>query len=80
MGRFLRVFVLGFVSSLLSFVFDYMQQVPVYMPKAFPRVNLLRFLEIFWFYDFIFALVLAVVVSSVLSELYDKIKQRYLFD
>ncbi len=78
--RFLRVFVAGFVSALLSFVYDYMQEIPVYMPAGFPRLNLLRFLEIFWFYDFIGALVFAFMLSATLLELFNEIKQRYLYD
>lgn len=65
----IRLFVLGFLSALLSFLFDYLKEIP--NEKAW------RFMELLWALDFGVALLFATVLGFTLSGVYNEIHHRY---
>lgn len=71
-ARLLRVFLFGFVSGLLSFLTDYVQE--------FPDHRLFRILEFMWGIDLVFGVVFAVVFAVVLDSVHRSIRYRFSFD
>lgn len=71
-AKLLRVFLFGFVSGLLSFLTDYVQE--------FPDHRLFRILEFMWGIDLVFGLVFAVVLAVVLGSVHRSICYRFSLD
>lgn len=71
-GKLIRCFVFGFISGLLSFLYDYI--------KELPGKGILRLLDYIWIFDFCAGVVFAVVLASLLSNIYSEIKNRFLYD
>ncbi len=71
-GELLKVFVFGFLSGLVSFLYDYIKEIP--------GKGIFRLLEFFWAVDFSLALVFAVVLGFTLSAIHTEIRQRFLYD
>ena len=68
----LRVFLFGFLSAVVSFLYDYIKEIP---GKGF-----LRLLEFFWALDFSLAIVFGVMLCFLLSSIHTQIGQRYVLD
>ena len=68
----LRLFVLGFLSGICSFFFDYIQEIP--------NGIIFRLLEYFWMLDFSLALVFAALFGNLLLHIYKEIQSRYQYD
>ncbi|MBQ8357174.1 MAG: hypothetical protein IJX39_05130 [Clostridia bacterium] len=71
-GQLIRCFVFGFISGLLSFLYDYI--------KELPGEGFLHVLEFTWIFDFCGAVLFAVLFTSLLSNIYSEIKNRFLYD
>ena len=71
-GKLLKCYLVGFLSGLCSFLFDYL--------KEWPDTKLFRLLEFFWAVDFLFAVGAAISAGLLLSHLFGKIKERYRFE
>lgn len=71
-GELLRVYIFGFVSGLLSFLTDYVQEIP--------SGRLFRILEFMWGFDLVFGAVFVVMLSLALSRIYSSIQYRFSFD
>ena len=71
-GKLIRCFVLGFVSGLISFLYDYI--------KELPGKGILRLLDYVWIFDLCAGIVFAVTLASLLSNIYGEIKNRFLYD
>jgi hypothetical protein len=71
-GKLIRCFVFGFISGLLSFLFDYI--------KELPGKGILRLLDYIWILDFCAGILFAAVLASLLSNVYSEIKNRFLYD
>ena len=68
----IHTFIWGFLSALLSFLYDYI--------KEFPSHKFFRFLELFWAFDLVMALAFGVVWIVLLSNIHAQIKQRFALD
>ena len=71
-GKLIRCFVFGFISGLVSFLFDYI--------KELPGKGILRLLDYIWIFDFCLGIAFAVALASLLSNIYGEIKNRFLYD
>lgn len=71
-ASFITCFVLGFFSGLCSFLYDYVQEIPV--------SGFFRLMEYFWVVDFSVAVAFAIYVSVLLGRLLQEIKVRYLYE
>ncbi len=73
---FIKCYILGFVSALTSFLFDYI--------KTWPDTKELRYfsrlMEALWIPDFLLALFFAVYLSYLLTLVFAKIGERFLYD
>ncbi len=74
--QLIKCYILGFVSALLSFLFDYF--------KTWPDTEELRYfarlMEALWIPDFLFALLFAVYTIYTLVQIMQKIKERFRFE
>ncbi len=70
--RFISVYLFGFFSALLSFLFDYI--------KVWPHKRAFRIMEFFWFADFLFAVIFAIVISVLLAAIFAKIAERHQYE
>lgn len=68
----LRVFFFGFISGVVSFLNDYIQQ--------FPNKRIFRILEFMWGIDLVFGLIFAVMLCVTLSNIQKQIVYRFSFD
>ena len=68
----IRVFVFGFISGLLSFLYDYI--------KEMPGKGIYHLLEFTWIFDFCGALAFAFAFGTLLYRIYGEIRQRFLYD
>lgn len=71
-GKLIRTFVFGFISGLVSFLYDYI--------KELPGKGILRLLDYIWIFDFCLAIAFAVVLATLLSSISNEIKNRFLYD
>lgn len=71
-GVLIRTFVFGFITSLCSFVYDYM--------KIIPGGKIFRILEFFWAFDFCMNLVFACLLCALLGNILQGIRQRFEYD
>ena len=71
-AKLLRVFLFGFVSGLISFLTDYVQE--------FPNHRLFRILEFMWGIDLVVGAAFAVVFAAVLGSVYRSICHRFSLD
>ncbi len=71
-GGLIRLFVFGFISALLSFLYDYI--------KEMPGRGIYHVLEFAWIFDFCGAVIFAVMLIVFLYRIFDEIKNRYRFD
>ena len=70
--QFIKCYILGFLSALASFLFDYLQ--------SWPSARIFRLLEGFWILDFALALVFGIYLCYTLSLAMGKIKERFQFE
>ncbi len=70
--QLIKCFILGFISGLFSFLYDYI--------KEWPNTKAFRILEFFWCADFLCALLFAVYFGYTLFLIFGKIKERYRFE
>lgn len=74
--QFIKCYIFGFLSALLSFFFDYF--------KTWPNTESLRyfsrFMEGLWVPDFILAIFFAVYMSYTLTLAFAKIGERFMFE
>ena len=70
--QFIKCYILGFLSALASFLFDYLQ--------SWPSGRIFRLLEGFWILDFALALLFAIYFCYTLSLAMGKIKERFQFE
>ena len=70
--QLIKCFILGFISGLFSFLFDYI--------KEWPNTKAFRILEFLWCADFLSALLFAVYFGYTLALIFGKIKERYRFE
>ena len=68
----LRLLVFGFISGLLSFLYDYIQEIP--------DARIYRLLEFLWGIDLTFATVFAVLLTSTLFSIHKEIRYRFCFE
>ena len=71
-GELIRCFVFGFISGLISFLYDYI--------KELPGKGIWRLLDYIWIFDLCAGIVFAVILASLLSNIYSEIKNRFLYD
>lgn len=71
-GQLLLCSVMGFISGLFSFLYDYI--------KVMPGKGIYHLLEYLWIFDFCAAIVFAAVLGATLYRIYGEIKNRYQFD
>ncbi len=71
-SELLRVFLFGFLSAVVSFLYDYIKEIP--------GKGILRLLEFFWALDFSLALLFGVMLCFLLSNIHTQIKQRFVYD
>ncbi len=71
-GDLLRVFVFGFISGLISFLYDYIQEIP--------DARIYRLLEFLWGIDLTAGLVFAVLLAATLGNVYREIQHRFCFE
>lgn len=71
-NRLIRVFVFGFISALISFLFDYI--------KEMPGKGIYHVLEFTWIFDFCAAAIFAVMLALLLVDIFNEIKNRYQYD
>ena len=71
-GQLIRCFVFGFISGLLSFLYDYI--------KELPGRGILHVLEYTWMFDFCAALLFAILFGTLLTGIFKEIKNRFLYD
>ena len=70
--QFIKCYLLGFLSALASFLFDYLQ--------SWPDTRAFRILEGFWILDFALALFFAVYLCYILSLAMGKVRERFQFE
>lgn len=70
--RLMCTYVFFAISALISFLFDYIKDIPY---DGFWRI-----LEFFWFFDLVVALLCAAFFAFVLAGIYREIQNRYRFD
>lgn len=71
-GGLIRLFVFGFISGLLSFLYDYI--------KEMPGRGIYHVLEFTWVFDFCSAVIFAVMLIAFLYRSFEEIKNRYRYD
>ena len=71
-GQLLLCGVLGFLSALVSFLFDYIQT-----PSG---KGIYHFLDYLWMFDFGFAILFSVTLCVTLTRIYLEIKNRFRYD
>ena len=71
-GKLIRLFVFGFLSGLLSFLYDYI--------KEMPGKGIYHVLEFTWIFDFCAAVLFTVMFIVVLFEIFGEIRNRYRYD
>ena len=72
----IKCYILGFISAVLSFLFDYLKT----WTDAKELRYLARLLEALWIPDFIFGLFFAAYFSYLLTLVFAKINERFEFD
>ncbi|MBE6580057.1 MAG: hypothetical protein E7650_00385 [Ruminococcaceae bacterium] len=70
--QFIKCGILGAVSALCSFLYDYFQ--------TWPNKKAFRLMEALWIPDFVLGLVFAVYLGYTLTLIYGKIKERFEFE
>ena len=70
--QFIKCYILGFLSALASFLFDYLQ--------SWPSARIFRLLEGFWMLDFALALLFAIYLIYTLSLAMGKVRERFQFE
>lgn len=70
--QLIKCYILGFLSAIASFLFDYLQ--------SWPSARIFRLLEGFWILDFSLALIFAVYLCYTLSLAMDKVRERFRFE
>ncbi len=68
----IRTFIFGFVSALCSFIYDYVKEIP--------SSGIFRLMEFFWAVDFAMALIFAVMMGVLLSNIHKEIKYRFTYE
>ena len=71
-NKLIRVFVFGFLSALLSFLYDYI--------KEMPGKGIYHVLEFTWIFDFCAAVLFAVMFIVLLFDIFGEIRNRYQYD
>ncbi|MBE6690932.1 MAG: hypothetical protein E7590_06570 [Ruminococcaceae bacterium] len=70
--KLIRLFIFGFISALLSFLFDYI--------KTMPGKGIYHLLEFTWVFDFCAAVIFAVMFIVLLVEIFREIRNKFRFD
>lgn len=71
-AELLRLLVFGFISGLISFLYDYIQEIP--------DGRIFRLLEFLWGIDLTFAAIFAVLLTSTLFNVHKEIRYRFCFE
>lgn len=71
-GQLIKCYVFGFISGLLSFLYDYL--------KTWPNLKIFRLMEGFWILDFSFALLFAIYAAYTFSLVVQQIGERFQFE
>lgn len=69
---FIKCYILGFLSAMLSFLYDYFQ--------TWPNKKIFRLMEALWIPDFLLALLFAAYASYILTQVMQKIKERFMYE
>ena len=70
--QLIKCYILGFLSAVASFLFDYL--------KSWPSTRAFRFMEGLWIIDFTLALVFAVYVCYTLTLAMERVRERFQFE
>ena len=68
----IKCFMLGFISALFSFLYDYI--------KVWPEKRIYRILEFLWMPDFLFAIIFAAYFCYLLSTISIQIEARHYYE
>ncbi|MBP3395855.1 MAG: hypothetical protein J6L87_01660 [Clostridia bacterium] len=71
-GMLIKCFMLGFISALFSFLYDYI--------KVWPEKRIYRILEFLWMPDFLFAIIFAAYFCYLLSTISIQIEARHYYE
>ena len=71
-GMLIKCYVLGFVSAIFTFLYDYV--------KEWPNKRSYRVLEFLWMPDFFFSILFACYLGYVLVVLMQQIRARYMYE